>query len=58
MLSVCATGFLSGAKGRGLEDEVFGHKSKALALGLVMWAQLLRQPGHPGICVVLSLSVC
>lgn len=53
-----AVGFIAGPKDRGLKVEIFGHKSRAFSLGLVMWAQLPSQPGMSGACMVFSLSIC
>lgn len=53
-----AVGFIAGPKGGGLEVELFGHKSRAFSLGLVMWAQLPSKPGLSGACMVFSLSIC
>lgn len=53
---VCAVCFLSGAKGWGLEDEVFGHKSRAVSPGNVMWTR--SWPGLLEATIVPSLSVC
>lgn len=53
-----AVGFIAGLKGEGLEVEIFGHKSRAFSLGLVMRAQLPSQPGPSGASMVFSLSIC